>query len=149
VKHTLSAKAAHRAAISKTPQNPVYPLLRNVIRAPPYHHEKSIQDAATDAGSSRNTTITLCEVLNFRKRSGRSRPRSVSILNKMEPLPSLLYSMITRQRAKTNSYVSVLPILAPRARYCQTFSTLKWVPPSPILPKTPGSGWSLVYATLT
>jgi hypothetical protein len=58
-------------------------------------------------------------------------PRSVSILNKMEPLPSLLYSMITRQRAKTNSYVSVLTILAPRARYCQTFSTLKWVPPSP------------------
>jgi hypothetical protein len=135
VKHTLSAKAAHRAAISRTPQNAVYPLLRSVIRAPPYHHEKSIQDAATDAGSSRNTTSSLCEVLSFWKRSGRSRPRSVSILNKMEPLPSLLYSMITRQRAMTNSYVSVLPILAPRARYCQTFSTLKWVPPSLILPK--------------
>jgi hypothetical protein len=63
------------------------------------------------------------------------RSASVSILNKMEPLPSLLYSMITRQRAKTNSYVSVLPILGTRARYCQTFSRLKWVPPSPIFPK--------------
>jgi hypothetical protein len=62
-------------------------------------------------------------------------PRSVSILNKMEPLPSLLYRMITRQRAKTNSYLSVLPISGPRARHCQTFSRLKWVPPSPIFPK--------------
>jgi hypothetical protein len=33
----------------------------------------SQSNAATDAGSSRNTTITLCEVVKFRERSGKAR----------------------------------------------------------------------------
>jgi hypothetical protein len=48
-------------------------------------HNPSQANATTDQGSSRNTTITLCEVVKFRKRSGKSRFEEKNAANKLQP----------------------------------------------------------------
>jgi hypothetical protein len=74
-----------------------YPLLRSVVAKKGIHSttipslkvisrlSPSQSNAATDAGSSRNTTITLCEVVKFRKRSGKSRFEEKNAGIKLQP----------------------------------------------------------------
>jgi hypothetical protein len=79
-------------------------------------------------------------------------PRSVSILNKMEPLPSLLYSMNLHDN-KTESEDKLVCIRPPNLRASSSllpnFFKIKMGPTLSHFSQTPDSGWSLVYVMLT